>query len=165
MLCGLISAALLTGAFLFEYIGGLAPCKMCIWQRWAHLAVIVVAKLSLTKLPRRLILFMIGSAATASALIAGYHAGVEWQLWTGPSGCTAALSSSISAADLVDDLLATAMVRCDEVAWSLFGLSMAGWNMVFSIGIIVIAGLGFRQTNRHSAQTDMNEGGGDDQPT
>lgn len=139
LLCGGLSAALLVGAFLFEFVGGLAPCKMCIWQRWAHVAILVIAGAGLTALPRRLVLSMLSAAAVVSAIIAGYHAGVEWQLWAGPAGCTAALSSTASAADLVDDLLATPLVRCDEVAWSLFGLSMAGWNMMLSA---VIASLG-----------------------
>ena len=139
IICATMSAALLAGAFLFEYVGGLAPCRMCIWQRWAHVAVIIAAAAGLLTLPARTGLVLALLAALASAGIAGYHAGVEWQLWQGPSGCTAGLASSASAADLVDQLLATPVVRCDDVPWSLFGLSMAGWNMLFSLDISAIA--------------------------
>jgi|LXNH01.1.fsa_nt_gb disulfide bond formation protein DsbB len=139
MICAAMSAALLVGAFLFEYVGGLAPCRMCIWQRWAHVAVIGAAAAGLLVLPARTALVLTFLAAVASAGIAGYHAGVEWQLWDGPSGCTAGLGTSASAADLVDQLLATPVVRCDDVPWSLFGLSMAGWNMLFSLDISAIA--------------------------
>ena len=79
----------------------------------------------------------------ASVGIAGYHAGVEWQLWAGPAGCTAALLSGGSTADLVDSLLATPVIRCDDVPWSLFGLSMAGWNMLLSVDIVALAIMSF----------------------
>jgi disulfide bond formation protein DsbB len=139
LICAAMSAALLVGAFLFEYLGGLAPCRMCIWQRWAHVAVIGAAATGLLVGPPRLGLALTLLAALASSGIAGYHAGVEWHLWEGPSGCTAALAASASAADLVDQLLATPVVRCDDVPWSLFGLSMAGWNALFSLDISAVA--------------------------
>ncbi|MDA7598942.1 disulfide bond formation protein B [Alphaproteobacteria bacterium] len=142
LLCALGSAGLLIGAFLFEYVAGLAPCKLCIWQRWAHVAVVAVALLGFTKMPRKFVLALVADAALISALIAGYHAGVEWQFWDGPSGCTANLGGSMSASDMVDQLLATPVIQCDEVAWSLFGLSMAGWNMLASIGIAALAIIG-----------------------
>ena len=139
MICAAMSAALLIGAFLFEYVGGLAPCRMCIWQRWAHVAVIGAAAAGLLLMQPRAGLVLTLIAAMASAGIAGYHAGVEWQLWDGPAGCTAGLGAGTSAADLVDQLLATPVVRCDDVPWSLFGLSMAGWNMLFSLDISAVA--------------------------
>jgi disulfide bond formation protein DsbB len=135
------SSALLGGAFLFEYVGGLAPCNLCIWQRWAHVAIIACAGLGLfagrvsSYLSMWTGLVLCFGAALASAGIAGYHAGVEWQLWAGPSGCTSTLASNMSTSALVDQLLATPVVRCDDVPWSLFGLSMAGWNMLLSLDI------------------------------
>ena len=146
--CALISASLLAGAFLFEYVGGMAPCSLCIWQRWAHLAVIACALASLglgARAPDQLRVGLVITmmAALSSVGIAGYHAGVEWQLWAGPGGCTAALDNGADAADLVDSLLATPVVRCDDVPWSLFGLSMAGWNMLLSVDIVALATLSF----------------------
>ncbi len=146
--CALISASLLVGAFLFEYVGGMAPCSLCIWQRWAHLAVIACAVASLglgAGAPDRLRggLAITMMAALSSVGIAGYHAGVEWQLWAGPGGCTAALVTGADAADLVDSLLATPVVRCDDVPWSLFGLSMAGWNTLLSLDIAALLTLSF----------------------
>lgn len=139
IICALMSAGLLVGAFLFEYVGGLAPCKMCIWQRWAHVAVIAAAGIGLIALPLRIALVITMGAALTSVGIAGYHAGVEWALWPGPSGCSSAMGSGMSASDLVDSLLATPVVRCDDVPWSLFGLSMAGWNMLLSLDISAVA--------------------------
>ena len=143
IICGLVSAALLAGAFLFEYVGGLAPCKLCIWQRWAHVGIIVAAGAGLAFLPLRTALLITMAAALTSAGIAGYHAWVEWKLWEGPSGCSSALGGNLSASDLVDSLLATPVVRCDDVPWSLFGLSMAGWNTLLSLDISGVALLSF----------------------
>ena len=148
VLCALVSAALLGGALLFEHVGGMAPCSLCIWQRWAHVAVIVCALgwLVISQpigASLRAGLVVTALAGMASVGIAGYHAGVEWQLWAGPAGCTAALSSGGSTADLVDSLLATPVIRCDDVPWSLFGLSMAGWNMLLSVDIVALAIMSF----------------------
>ena len=138
LICAAMSGGLLVAAFLFEYVGGLAPCKMCIWQRWAHVALILTALSGLlipTQIRAKPALMFVVVAAMISAAIAGFHAGVEWQLWDGPSGCTASLSSSGDMSLLVDQLLATPVVRCDEVPWSLFGISMAGWNSILSLDI------------------------------
>ena len=142
--CALISAGLLAGAFLFEYVGGMAPCSLCIWQRWAHLAVIACALASLgfgAGAPNRLRAGLVITMMTALSSVG--NAGVEWQLWAGPGGCTAALDTGADAATLVDSLLATPVVRCDDVPWSLFGLSMAGWNMLLSVDIVALATLSF----------------------
>ena len=151
--CAGMSAALLIGAFLFEHVGGMAPCSLCIWQRWAHAAVIVASMIGLLILPSRAALLLPAAAALASFGIAGYHAGVEWQLWAGPAGCTANLGTGLGAADLVDQLLATPVVRCYDVPWSLFGLSMAGWNALFSLDISAVALLSFILGDRVARRT------------
>ena len=153
VICALVSAALLAGAFGFEHVGGMAPCSLCIWQRWAHLGIIAAATAGLLVLPPRTGLLLTFAAAMASFGIAGYHAGVEWQLWPGPTGCTASLGAGATAADLVDQLLATPVVRCDDVPWSLFGLSMAGWNALFSLDISAAAILAFFFGDRVTRQT------------
>ena len=138
VICAAMSSCLLAGAFLFEYLGKLAPCEMCIWQRWAHFGLVLVA-LSGLLLPLqirvKLALLVVSFAAFTSAAIAGFHAGVEWRLWDGPFGCSTSLDNSGELASLVDELLATPVVRCDEVLWSLFGISMAGWNSIISLDI------------------------------
>ena len=138
-LCALISGVLLAGAFAFEHLGGLAPCSLCIWQRWAHVAIIAFALTGLGPLPSRVVLGLVFMAGAASAVIAGYHAGVELQLWQGPTGCSSTGAHTGSTSQIVDQLLATPIVRCDEVPWSFLGVSMAGWNTLFSIDISLIA--------------------------
>jgi len=151
MLCGAISVGLLAGAFFFEHVGGLEPCRMCIWQRWAHVAIIGLAFFGIFALKpcqHSLGLLAVALAAGVSAGLAGYHAGVEWQFWPGPSGCTASLSAAGDPALLVDQLLATPVVRCDDVPWSLFGISMAGWNALISLDIMGIALMSFIGTRK-----------------
>ena len=143
-LCGAISAGLLLAAFGFEYLGELAPCKLCLWQRWPHAAVIIFSLAGLAGLRPGLALSLIALSAATTAGIAGYHVGVELHLWAGPASCSSALASGSTPA-LLDSLLATPVVRCDEIAWSFAGLSMAGWNMVISAGLAGFALLALRR--------------------
>lgn len=129
------SGALVVGALGFQYIGGYPPCSLCYWQRYAHIAVMVLAWLSLLPLarPARLaLLSLTGLALLVTAAIAVYHVGVEWKWWAGPATCTARSTLGMSVEEVKRMLRMTAMVRCDEIPWSLLGLSMAGWNVIFS---------------------------------
>ena len=139
LICAAISASLYAGALWFQYVGGLMPCSMCLWQRWPHIIIVLLAMIALFVRMPHLVLTAIAITAATSVILAGYHAGVEWQLWSGPSGCTASLTNSVDLTSLTDSLLATSVVRCDEVAWSFMGLSMAGWNSLFSLDIFLIA--------------------------
>ena len=139
IIAGGISAALLGGALLFQYVGGMAPCELCIWQRWPHVAIIGLALMGLCGVKPRVMLGLILIAGIISVGLGGYHAGIEWGLWAGPTGCTANLDFSGDISKLTQQLLATDMVRCDQVVWSLLGLSMAGWNALVSLDIIAIA--------------------------
>ena len=138
-ICGAIAAGLYGGALMFQYVGGLAPCSLCLWQRWPHIIIILLAVFApLLRMPR-LVLTGIAITAAFSVVLSAYHAGVEWGFWAGPGGCTINLGIGGDLASLTDSLLATPVVRCDEVAWSFLGLSMAGWNSLFSLDIFLIA--------------------------
>ena len=147
--CLIASSGILLGALGFEHIGGLAPCKLCIWQRWPHLAIILIAAIGLIVsnssfaqnkgLISRICCAGIAMAALITAAIGLYHVGVEQLWWDGPSGCSSQLNTNLDLSSLTDTLLATPVIRCDEIAWQLFGISMAGWNMLLSL---VIAGVG-----------------------
>lgn len=131
------SALLLLGAFAFQHIGGLAPCKMCIWQRWPHGAAIVIGLAALA-LPVVLLL-LAGALATAlTGAIGVYHMGVERGWWKGPDTCTSGNISNLSSDDLLNQIMSAPLVRCDDVAWQMLGLSMAGWNAVISFGLAAI---------------------------
>jgi disulfide bond formation protein DsbB len=140
LLAGLGSLLLLAGALAFQYLGGLAPCPMCIWQRWPHLAALLIALAAVTVLWRwRRPLAVAGAAAMAlSAGLGAYHAGVEQGWWPGPAGCSGIDPSGLTPDQLLTRLAQTPLVRCDEVVWELLGISMAGWNGIVSAGLALL---------------------------
>jgi disulfide bond formation protein DsbB len=128
-----VSGSLLLGALAFQYLGGMKPCEMCFWQRYAHLAVLGVAGLALLTGNRAL-----GWLAVLAMMVAAglglFHAGVEQDWWEGVTACTAPVSAGMSADAMLDSLMNAPLVRCDEIPWSLAGVSMAGWNAIVSAG-------------------------------
>ena len=137
------SALLLGGAFAFQVFGGMAPCHLCLLQRWPHAAAVLIGLLALA-LARRPAgvqrgLALLGAlAALKTAGLGLYHTGVERQWWQGPDTCTSGDISAVSADQLLDQILAAPLVRCDEVAWQMLGLSMASWNMLASLLLAAI---------------------------
>lgn len=127
------SLALLAGAFAFQHLGGLAPCALCLWQRWPHAAAILIGLIALATGWRGL-LWLGALAALTTAGIAMFHAGVELKWWEGLATCTAGSISGISTADLLNPAAdVAAPVRCDEIPWQMGGISMAGWNAILSV--------------------------------
>lgn len=131
------SLALMLGAFAFQHLGGLPPCKMCIWQRYPHVVAIGFGLIAL-RFGNAALAWLGALAALVTAGIGGYHTGVERGWWEGPTSCSSQSISGLSADELFDQIMSAPVVRCDEVAWSLMGLSMASWNMVISL---VLAGI------------------------
>ena len=135
----------LAAAFAFQYVGGLAPCILCIWQRYPYgvaMALGVIAFLLAGK-PQaaRALIALAGLVFLADAAIAAFHVGVEQRWWAGTAECGGNLAEGVSAEDLKAQLLAAPVVRCDEVAWSLFGISMAGYNFLIALvsGLVALA--------------------------
>jgi disulfide bond formation protein DsbB len=128
------SAALLAAALGFQYLGGLAPCPLCIWQRWPH-AIALALGLALLAWPRRWLALAAGLAVLAGGGIGVYHAGIERGWWAGPTTCTAPDPGAVAPDVLLDQILETPVVLCDEIAWSWLGISMAGWNAILSLGL------------------------------
>ncbi len=131
-------ATLLGGALGFQYIGGLFPCEMCMWQRWALVTALVLALIGWAAGHARAVLALAALAVLAGAGIAAFHAGVEQHWWQGFTECTAPLVSGSSAA-VLGQILSQPLIRCDAIPWSLFGISMAGWNAIFSTAIGTMA--------------------------
>ena len=133
----LLPLALLGGALGSQYLGGLVPCEMCYWQRWPHAAAIVLAGLAFTadaQSPRSRLLTLAAAAAIAvSGAIGVYHAGVELGIFEGLTACSSTASAA-SADELLAELVATPLVRCDQVQFAFLGISMAGWNAILSLG-------------------------------
>ena len=133
----LTPAMLLGGALLSQYVGGLFPCEMCMWQRWPHLVAIFFAldAYALKKRPEIAELFTI-LAALAIAVSGGigvFHAGVEYGWWEGLTACTAPAAKG-NAQDMFNSIMNAPLIRCDVAPWTLFGISLAGYNAIFSLG-------------------------------
>ena len=122
-----VPALLLAGAYVSEYGFGLYPCEMCWWQRWPHFAAIALALVSTIAEPRRMWIAFAALAVLVSGLIGGYHAGVEYGWWQGLTACA---NTAASGGDALEAILDAPLVRCDQAAWSLFGISLAGWNFL-----------------------------------
>lgn len=143
----LVPAALLAGAYGSQYWGGLYPCEMCYWQRWAHFAALAFALLSFAPMADkgRSFVWLAALAILASGAIGAYHAGVEAGIFEGFTQCTA-MAAGGSTEELLASILNTPIIRCDEVQWSFLGISMAGWNAILSIvSALVIAWLSLRR--------------------
>ncbi len=128
-----VPGALIAAVYVAQYGFGLAPCDMCWWQRYPHFAAIPLAAAALASRGTRLGEALVRLAALAilvSGLIGAFHAGVEYGWWQGPTAC--------SSTSLGDDPLASIMnaplIRCDAPAWTLFGVSLAGFNFLISVG-------------------------------
>lgn len=133
----------------FEHIGGYIPCALCLKQREPYYAAIPLALIALivrrSGLPEcvsRGLMGVVGLLVLYSLVLAAYHSGVEWMWWEGPSECAAPAgnnSSGIDAGSLLDSLAGSKPPACDEAAGRFLGLSFAGWNVVVSAIIAVMA--------------------------
>lgn len=134
----LVPAALLGGAFGSQYLGGLYPCEMCWWQRYAHMAALLPAAVAFTMPAEsergRAFTLLAALAIAVSGAIGVYHAGVEAKIFEGFTQCTATASRGLSTAELLKQISHAPLVRCDEVQFRFLGISLAGWNAILSLG-------------------------------
>lgn len=132
----LSSAVILGGAFVFQALG-YAPCKLCLWQRWPHAAAVVIGGVAVGTGKKALAWLGAACAAVTSGL-GFYHSGVERKLWEGPSSCTGGGVGDLSIEDLMSQINAAPLIRCDEIPWEMFGLTMANLNALGSLALAVV---------------------------
>jgi len=134
LLFALLAALVALGsAFTAQYVFDLWPCVLCLYQRWPYAAVILIAVIGLMVSKKIesgyfLLLCAVGFAATAA--IGGFHVGVEQSWWEGTAECVGDTSKAMSVQELKAQIMSAPVVRCDDIAWSLFGISMAGYNLL-----------------------------------
>ena len=140
-----IPALLLGGAYISEYGFGLFPCEMCWWQRWPHIAAVGLALASYVLPAKRLLIALAAIAILISGAIGGFHAGVEYGWWEGVTGCGTTFDPG---GDPLESIMNAPLVRCDVAPWSLFGVSLAGWNFLISgaAGLVALGLLGKRRS-------------------
>jgi len=149
LIVGGSSAALLGGALAFQYLGGLAPCVLCLWQRWPHGMAIGLAVVAFAvgvpgtgwRRPFAVVFVALFLISTGLGL---YHVGIEQGWIAGPASCSAPIGQARSVEDLQRMILARPVVRCDEVPWALAGVSLAGWNALASLALAGVALAAFR---------------------
>jgi disulfide bond formation protein DsbB len=150
------STATILGAWYFQYVLRYQPCPLCLEERLPYYVVIplslVLAIAAILRAPRPLIVvgfLAIIAVMLASAALGAYHAGVEWRWWPGPTDCSGPMTD-FTTKPLLDQLRNMRVVRCDEAAWRLLGLSLAGYNVLISLALAGIAALGLAaQTKRN----------------
>ena len=134
---------MLGGALLFQHVAGLQPCVLCLYQRWPWAVAIGLGIIALAfwrhPKARSVMAGLGGLTLLVGAGIAAFHVGVEQGWWEGTPGCGGAPLSGGSIEDITAQLLATPVIRCDEVAWSLAGISMAGYNFLISLALAIVA--------------------------
>jgi len=118
---------------------------MCWWQRYAHGAAVVLAALAFTasaaSARSRSLTLLAALAIAVSGAIGVYHAGVELKIFEGFTTCSTTATAT-STEELLKKLMKVPLIRCDQVQWSFLGISMAGWNAIFSLsGAIVVTWL------------------------
>jgi disulfide bond formation protein DsbB len=135
----LLAAGAIVVALAFEHIGGYVPCPLCLEQRYAYYAGVPLLFLALVGLsagqprPAAILFVLVALAFLANAALGVYHAGAEWHFWAGPAACSGSQQLTTSAGNMLEALQHTNVVRCDEAAWRLVGISFAGWNVVASL--------------------------------
>lgn len=141
LFAGLAAAVILGTAFGFQ-LAGHHPCEMCWWQRYPYMAIMAVAliALALPKIPTKAVLWILAALFALDAGLAMFHVGVEQRWWEGVTTCssTVGLTDDINAA--LDAIMNAPLIRCDEIAWSLFGISMAGYNFIAASLMTVFCG-------------------------
>jgi len=143
-----VAAATLAGAWFFQLVLDIRPCPLCLEQRYAYYLALplalVVAFAASRGAPRQVVLAgfaVLLLAALANAWLGGYHAGVEWKFWQGPTSCTGA-TLNLGGGSLLDQLDKVKVVPCDVVQWRFLGISLAGYNALISLLMAALAAWG-----------------------
>lgn len=144
-----VAALTIAGAWFFQLVLDIRPCPLCLEQRYAYYLAIPLAALvafaASRGASRGLLatgLAVLALALLANAVLGGYHAGVEWGFWQGPTDCSGPIVDFGNTGNLLDSLNKVKVIRCDEVQWRFLGLSLAGYNVLISLGLAAVAGWG-----------------------
>jgi len=143
------SIAVLGAALLSQYWGGLDPCELCLlerWPWWIAIAIAAAAWLIGDRLALPIPAILLAIVFLTGTGIAFYHVGVEQHWFVGPTACTAGGAAVNSVDALRAQLLGKRAVMCDQVQWSLFGISLAGWNLLASLAMAGFCAMTARQS-------------------
>ena len=138
---GAISFSMIVFALISEHVFGFAPCSLCLIQRYPHILVSITSVWLIFFRTHNFFMYPLNTLVMAlSIILASYHVGVEQSIFQGPQSCSSSnisLMSEKSAEALLQDILNTSIMRCNDVTWSFLNLSMATWNLILSIGLFI----------------------------
>jgi disulfide bond formation protein DsbB len=144
-----IGLATIAGFFFFQHVLGYPPCPLCLEQRYPFyfavpLAALVLLGLSVGSSRKVLLAALLAISAVMlwNAGLGVYHSGIEWRWWPGPQDCSGAVPNFSAGGSLLEQMQRTRVIRCDEAPWRLFGLSLAGYNVLVSLSLAAVAGWG-----------------------
>jgi disulfide bond formation protein DsbB len=142
----IIGVATILGAWFFEYVLKYPPCELCLEERLPYHIVIPLSLLltiaALVRAPQKILtvgFVVVLIVALCGAVLGGYHAGVEWHFWPGPTACTGSLNNLNSGGSILGQLKSINVVMCDQAAWRFLGISLAGYNVLISLAMAAIA--------------------------
>lgn len=135
----------IAGAWASQLFMGLVPCALCLEQRMAYyfgLPILLVALLLWNRLPRSVWLGLMLAAAVVfvwGTYMGGYHAGVEYGFWPGPTACSGT-GVDVSFSDL-NKINEARVVPCDKVQFEFLGITLAGYNTLVSVATVLLIGM------------------------
>jgi disulfide bond formation protein DsbB len=142
----IVCALTIAGFFFFQYVLGYPPCPLCLDQRMAFyvsvpLAILLLIGISVGASRKVLMLGFIVIAAVMlwNTGLSAYHAGIEWKFWPGPNDCSGPVNGLGSTSNMLNRLKDIHIVRCDEAAWRFLGISLAGYDVLISLFLAMIA--------------------------
>ena len=149
-----ISFIALSAALMSQYVFGLNPCVLCIYQRIPYVFAIAFGLIAYgaarqCKNTTRFFIFLAVFVLFVDSTIAVFHVGVEQKWWEGLSECSVSSGAEMTLEELRQAVLSAPVVRCDEVAWSLFGISMAGYNALLSFALGVFGSISFFKGHKY----------------
>jgi disulfide bond formation protein DsbB len=154
LIAAFASALLLAGAWWFELVIKLVPCKLCLEQRQPHYAAVPIALAGFVSMRFGAGRAALGALVVVLALylwstgLGLYHSGVEWGWFAGPNDCGGRVAPAGGMGDFLKQLESARVVSCTEAAWRFLGLSLAGWNAIFSLTLAGMAGAALMQARR-----------------
>lgn len=147
-----VGIAILASAWGLETFADIVPCPLCLRQRQVYYVGLPLTAVALvwlstagSRLVPRILLGLVGILFLGGAALAAYHAGVEWHLWPGPASCVTGAAAPQNATSLIEQMQATRVVPCDVASWRFLGLSLAGYNMLISAGLVALIAWALRK--------------------
>ena len=138
----ILSLGALGAAFIAEYVFMIAPCKLCIYQRYTYLVLAIISTITLCfrlAFVQRFLLLCAVVVVLVGCLTAFYHVGVEQQIFTERFSCTSSINeSSLLTLEEMKNQIYNKTPQCSEVSFSFLGISMAGWNGILLLTIFIL---------------------------